>query len=224
MGNPASSLEGPIRAAIAVLLCASVTAGAHQPSAPALNTPRTAAGPVVRIERLVQGLAPAVDALVDATKPARWTKRRACLYYALAGQRLLAQQGIWAQIRAGSVVYGPFTVARHSIRPHFWLETPTHFIDFSTLPRWGKASIVPLTRVAYQPGQASPASTRILAFRAPCDAACQTFVAGHRQALESQLTSPFAQKPDPSEETSRSHSPQSSSPSQASISAARARR
>lgn len=111
----------------------------------------------------VASLAPEVERLVERTKPDDWALRRACLYYAFAGQYLLARQGIAAAVWVGAVVYDPGTAASHLIWPHAWLDTATHFIDYSALPRWGTVKVIPHHRVARRPAEVSPGGTRVLA-------------------------------------------------------------
>jgi hypothetical protein len=195
MEDSPSSQHAPALIATAALLCLSATTGECSPMWPQIADRelqvRDIHGPCTDpIEALAASLAPEIDALVETSKPVLWPKRRACLYYALAGQRLLARHGIAAAIRTGTVVYSPLTTARHSIHPHFWLETPTHFIDFSTFPRWGKASVAPLDRIARHRRELLPGIALILAAPMPCNLQCETFVGRHRLSFESNLGRP----------------------------------
>lgn len=128
---------------------------------------------------LVNSLAPAVEARVAVTRPQHWPRKRACLYYAFAGQALLAEQGIAARLRVGQVVYRPRSVAAHPITPHVWLETPAAFIDYATLPRWGSVTVIPRNRVAGAPTQVVPGVTPVLAVAAPADAALARWLGHH---------------------------------------------
>lgn len=125
-------------------------------------------------------LAGPVERLAVRTKPADWQARRSCLYYALAGQYLLARAGIDARLRVGQVVFAPGTAAAHRIRPHAWLETPTHFIDYATLPRWGMVVIIPRSRVAYSPADIQRGRTGVLVRHRPPDADLLSHLAEHR--------------------------------------------
>jgi hypothetical protein len=129
-------------------------------------------------------LAPQVEWVVARTKPLHWECRRACLYYALAGQHLLARQGIPAALRFGSVVYGPGAPAAHTIDPHAWLETPTGLVDYATLPRWGVVTVIPHELVATTPWEVQPGVTRVLTQRWPSDAALRGYLSTHRSRFE----------------------------------------
>lgn len=129
-------------------------------------------------------LAPHVEWLVARTKPPHWECRRACLYYALAGQHLLARQGIPAALRFGSVVYGPGAPAAHAIDPHAWLETPTGLVDYATLPRWGVVMVIPRGLAARAPWEVRPGVTPVLAEWWPADAALRGYLATHRSRFE----------------------------------------
>jgi hypothetical protein len=129
-------------------------------------------------------LAPEVEWAVARTKPLHWERRRACLYYALAGQGLLARLDVPATLRFGSVVYAPGTPAAYPIDPHAWLETPTGFVDYATLPRWGAVTVIPRELVATTPWEVRPGVTRVLAQRWPEDAALRGYLATHRSRFE----------------------------------------
>ncbi|MGD2084288.1 MAG: hypothetical protein PVF91_15105, partial [Chromatiales bacterium] len=96
------------------------------------------------------------------------------------GQRLLAARGITTALRLGTIVYAPGTAARHPIHPHVWLESGTHLIDFSTLPRWGKPTVVPLARVTRSPRRPMPGAAQVLTLLEPCDEPCLGWLAEHR--------------------------------------------
>jgi hypothetical protein len=132
----------------------------------------------------VTSLAPDVERLVERTKPNHWALRRACLYYAFAGQHLLAQQGIPASVWVGAVVYDPRTAASHQIWPHAWLETATHFIDYSALPRWGTVKVIPLHLAARGPSDVRPGTTRVLALRRVDDMDLVAYLAFHRERFD----------------------------------------
>jgi len=136
------------------------------------------------IDTLVTRLAPEVERLVERSKPEDWQIRRACLYYALAGQRLLAESSISADLRVGAVLYAPASPHHHSIHPHFWLETPTHLIDFSTLPRWGHVSLIPLPLVARAPWEIRPGFTSIAVAPIACETECRDFLSMHRRRFQ----------------------------------------
>lgn len=150
--------------------------GLYCTTAPAADTATGRAGP--DIARIL-ALAPEVEALVARTKPAGWASRYACLYYALAGRRLLAQHGIAAELMTGAVIYAPGTPHRHRIRPHAWLETGTHLIDFATLPRRGEVTVIPLDRVARRGRDVRPGITRGLALLRPRDPDHLHYLARH---------------------------------------------
>ena len=122
----------------------------------------------------------AVEALVGRTKPDGWENNRACLYYALAGQYLLARHGMHTVVRVGAVIYTPDLTAQHGICPHAWLEADGLFIDFSTLPRWGKTTVIPLSRVAGHPAAVQPGVTLALALRRPPDPDLIGYLTSHR--------------------------------------------
>jgi hypothetical protein len=114
----------------------------------------------------IRALSDAVAARAAATRPQHWPLRHACLYYALAGQALLARHGIPARLRVGRVVYRPGTPTAHPIDPHVWLETGNHLVDYAMLPRRGEVAIVPIGLVATHPSQAVPGVTQVLAIAA----------------------------------------------------------
>jgi len=132
----------------------------------------------------IASLAFAVERLVERSKPAEWALRRSCLYYAFAGQHLLARQGISASLWVGAVVYDPGTAASHQIWPHAWLETATHFIDFSALPRWGTVKVIPRHLVAWGPWEVRPGTTRVLALPRVEDLQVVAYLAFHRQRFD----------------------------------------
>jgi hypothetical protein len=129
-------------------------------------------------------LAPEVERLVERTKPDDWALRRACLYYAFAGQHLLAQHGIAASVWVGAVVYDPGTAASHQIWPHAWLETATDFIDYSALPRWGTVKVIPRRLVARSPAEVRPGRTRVLALRRIEDLDLVAYLRFHRERFD----------------------------------------
>ena len=130
--------------------------------------------------RAVTSLAGQVEELVAHSKPADWEMRRSCLYYALAGQYLLARNGIDAILWTGAVVYDPRTRARHPISPHAWLETASHFIDYSTLPRWGEVTVIPREQTATEKTGVHAGITRVLLFHRPGDSALIEYLDTHR--------------------------------------------
>jgi hypothetical protein len=129
-------------------------------------------------------LAPEVEWTVARTKPTHWERRRSCLYYALAGQLLLALQGVPTALWFGSVVYAPGTTAAYPIDPHAWLETPAGFVDYATLPRWGVVTVIPRELVATTPREVRPGVTRVLTQRWPSDAALRGYLSTHRSRFE----------------------------------------
>jgi hypothetical protein len=124
-------------------------------------------------------LAAEVERLVEWAKPPHWETRRSCLYHALAGQFLLAREGVPAALRFGSVVYAPGTVTAYRISPHAWLETATHLVDYSTLPRWGEVTVIPRDQAAPDVSRVSPGVTRVLALPWPADASLRGYLATH---------------------------------------------
>lgn len=129
-------------------------------------------------------LAPEVERMVARTKPIDWEMTRACLYYAFAGQRLLAHHGVAASLWVGSIVYAPETTAAYRIRPHAWLETATDLIDYSTLPRWGKVMVIPHGLVASGRSEVNPGVTRVLVLRRPEDLGLLGYLTAHRERFE----------------------------------------
>ena len=134
--------------------------------------------------RAVTSLAGQVEELVAHSKPADWEMRRSCLYYALAGQYLLARNGIDAILWTGAVVYDPRTRARHPISPHAWLETASHFIDYSTLPRWGEVTVIPREQTATETTSVHAGITRVLLFHRPGDSALIDYLDTHRARFD----------------------------------------
>lgn len=152
-----------------------------------LAIPRAAAGAIDGAGTEVGtalSLAVEVERLVEQTKPGDWALRRACLYYAFAGQYLLAQQGIAALVWVGAVVYDPGTAVSHQIWPHAWRETATHLIDYSALPRWGRVRVIPLHRVARAPAEVTPGTTGVLALRRLEDLDLVAYLAAHRERFD----------------------------------------
>jgi hypothetical protein len=132
----------------------------------------------------VTSLASEVELMVERTKPMGWEMKRACLYYAFAGQHLLARQGIAARLWVGAVVYAPGTTAAYSISPHAWLETSTDFIDFSTLPRWGEVTVIPHQLVASERSEVKPGATGVLVLRTPENLRLLGYLTAHRARFE----------------------------------------
>ena len=139
-----------------------------------------------------------VEQTAARTRPMSWPLRRACLYYALAGQYLLARQGIEARPRLGAVVYDPGTPAAHRISPHAWLETPTLFVDYATLPRRGRVTVLTLDHVAADAGDVIPGRTRVLAVAESGNPSLRAYFAVHRARflrLMMQLHGPVSARP-----------------------------
>ncbi len=157
----------------------------------ALGAPPTPTG-------MVESLGPAVEARAAQSRPQHWPMKRACLYYALAGQALLAQQGIPAQLVVGRVVYAPGTSAAYAIRPHAWLETETHFIDFATLPRWGEATVVPRALMATEAAAVRSGVTQVLVAPAPLDRPLQRYLSHHARRFWNR-SAPVAEHPLPAQ-------------------------
>ena len=132
----------------------------------------------------MEHLAPAIEALTRRTKPADWELLHACLYYALAGQYILAGRGVPTRLRGGAVLYYPDTPLHHPIKPHVWLETGTHFIDCSALPRWGYIAVIPLQEVARNPASVVPGVSRLLILEERNDPEFLGYVARHRARFE----------------------------------------
>jgi len=135
----------------------------------------------------ISALASDVERIVAHSKPTDWEFRRACLYYAFAGQYLLARQGIAATLWVGTVVYDPQTPADHLISPHAWLETATHFIDYSTLPRWGNVKVIPHNRVATDQSEVVPGATQVLALHRAEDPGLIAYLSVHRARFEKKM-------------------------------------
>lgn len=129
---------------------------------------------------LMAHLAPGIEELTERTAPPDWELLHACLYYALAGQYLLARSGISTRLEGGVVVYAPSTPLHHRIKPHVWLETAAHFIDCSALPRWGYIVVIPMQQVALNPASIAPSTTRLLILKQRDDAEFNDYVATHR--------------------------------------------
>ena len=134
-------------------------------------------------------MASEIERVVALSKPADWETAHSCLYYAFAGQHLLAQRGIAATLWVGTVVYDPGTSTRHGITPHAWLETATHFIDAATLPRWGAVTVIPLELVATNASQIIPGETQVLVRRRPGDRDLLQYLAEHRARFEDAVNS-----------------------------------
>lgn len=143
-----------------------------------------AAGQSRPLIALMERLAPAIEALTERTTPANWELLHACLYYALAGQYILAGRGIPACLKGGAVLYYPDTPLHHDIKPHVWLETDTHFIDCSALPRWGYIADIPRQQVARNPASVIPGVTRVLILEERNDPEFLDHVATHRARFE----------------------------------------
>ena len=134
--------------------------------------------------RAVTSLAGQVEELVAHSKPAAWEMRRSCLYYALAGPYRVARNGRDAILWTGAVVYDPRTRARHPISPHAWLETASHFIDYSTLPRWGEVTVIPREQTATETTSVHAGITRVLLFHRPGDSALIDYLDTHRARFD----------------------------------------
>jgi len=132
-----------------------------------------------QVSRLT-ALAPVVEQAAARTRPATWPLKRACLYYALAGQYLLARAGIDTTLHIGTVIYDPQTPAAHRISPHAWLETAHHFVDYATLPRRGQVTVIGLGQVAADEADVMPGQTRVLALGEPDNPQLHAYVAVHR--------------------------------------------
>ena len=132
------------------------------------------------LQDTVNALALDIEILAAYTRPAQWEMLRSCIYYALAGQYLLARRGVATRLEAGAIMYNPKTPQRHGIDPHIWLESPTHLIDCATLPRRGGVTVIPLSLVAQHDAGVIPGVTRALIvdrYRYP---AYLDYLAGHR--------------------------------------------
>ena len=132
------------------------------------------------LQETVNALALDIEILAAHTRPAEWELVRSCIYYALAGQYLLARHGVATRLESGAVIYDPHTPMRHGIDPHIWLESPTHLIDCATLPRWGEISVIPLSLVARHPAEVMPGVTRVLIVDRYRDPVYLAYLAGHR--------------------------------------------
>lgn len=118
---------------------------------------------------VIRALSASVEALVASSRPPHWPLRRSCFYYALAGQALLARHGISACLHVGQVSYFPGTAHAHPIAPHAWLATEIGFIDYATLPRWGRVTVIPHALVATDPSLVMPGVTQVLTLSAGPD-------------------------------------------------------
>ncbi|MCF7992317.1 MAG: lasso peptide biosynthesis protein [Thiohalocapsa sp.] len=141
----------------------------RQAGAPLQQTAATATAPEAGdacaddpVGAAARALGPAVEQLAVRTKPVHWPRKRACLYYALAGQSLLAAHGIPSALYVGDVIYAPGTRLCHPIEPHAWLRTATHFVDFATLPRWGRVTVLPADRIAGADADVVPGRSAVL--------------------------------------------------------------
>ena len=130
----------------------------------------TAPGYTRWLQDTVNALALDIEILAAHTRPAEWELQHSCIYYALAGQYLLARQGVATRLEAGAIQYDP----------HIWLESPTHLIDCATLPRRGEISVIPLSFVAQHPAEVIPGVTRALIVDRYGDPAYLAYLAGHR--------------------------------------------
>jgi hypothetical protein len=132
------------------------------------------------LQNTVNVLAPQIESLAAQTRPPDWKLLHSCLYYALAGQYLLARHGIESRLESGAIQYNPATPARHGIDPHVWLETRTHLIDCATLPRWGEVTVIPRARVATHRDEVVPGVTRALVVERYRDPEQLARISGHR--------------------------------------------
>jgi hypothetical protein len=145
--------------------------------------PAGGAAPGAASGGVIEALAPVVEATVVATRPRHWPMKRACLYYALAGQTLLARQGIATRLVVGQVVYQPGTPAAYAIAPHAWLETETRFVDYAALPRWGRVAVIPRDLVAVHPSEVVPGVTRVQVIADALDAPLQHYLNHHQRCF-----------------------------------------
>lgn len=136
---------------------------------------------------ITQRLAPEVQALTERAIPPGWQLLHGCLYYALAGQYLLARYGISTRLKGGTVVYFPTSPRHHRIKPHVWLETASHYIDFSALPRWGYVVVLPLRTVARNSASIQSGLTEVLILEECNDAEFEDYVSWHRARFERSL-------------------------------------
>jgi len=147
----------------------------------------TAERNTAELREIVESLGEAVETLAAETRPLEWPRLHSCLYYALAGQHLLAGEGIPSRLVLGTVVYGPYITGQHGINPHIWLETATHLIDYATLPRWGEVSVIPLSLVARSTREVTPGLTRIAVLPRPGSLQERRFITMHRSRFERAL-------------------------------------
>jgi len=140
---------------------------------------RVLAAPAAFPTPVAYALATAVEASAATTRPWHWPMKRACLYYAFAGQALLAQAGIPAALRVGQVEYRPGTAAAYSIAPHAWLETEAYVIDYATLPRWGQVAVIPRNLVASDRSTVIPGVTQLLALPAEPNQSLGLYLSHH---------------------------------------------
>lgn len=136
------------------------------------------------LRRLLERLAPEIDTLTERTVPVEWQLLHACLYYALAGQYLLARYGVGSRLKGGAVVYFPTSPLHHRIKPHVWLETAGHYIDCAALPRRGYIVVLPLRQVAQDAAAIVPALTEVLILEERNDPEFIDYVARHRTRFE----------------------------------------
>lgn len=148
------------------------------PAAAADGPPASRAQPLAAT---LTSLTAEIERIVAHTKPADWEDAHACLYYAFATQYLLAKRGIRSALRVGAIVYDPGTPTQYGIRPHFWLETSTHFIDPATQPRWDEITVIPLDLVVDNAAHVIPRRTLVLVQRGPLDPETVQFLADHRR-------------------------------------------
>lgn len=154
-------------------------------------TRSAAAGPDAQTRYLIavmERLAPGIEALTERALPRDWELLHGCLYYALAGQYLLARHGISTRLEGGTVVYFPTSPLHHRIKPHVWLDTTSHYIDCSALPRWGFIVVLPLRQVAPDSASILPGLTEVLILEKRDDSEFDDYVAGHRARFERILT------------------------------------
>jgi hypothetical protein len=179
----AATMQHHLRALAMVLALLAVAMPAASRAQPATST------------SIIEGLSEAVAAAAAATRPRHWPLRHACLYYALAGQALLARQGIAATLRVGRVVYRPGTPGAHPIAPHVWLDTGTHLVDYAMLPRRGEVAIVPKWRIATHPSQVVPGVTPVLVLAAHDDQALGLFLRHHHRRFHGRCSRTWAGAP-----------------------------
>jgi hypothetical protein len=139
------------------------------------------------LRETLDALTPEIETLAANSRPADWALLRSCLYYALAGQYLLAREGVATRLESGAVMYNPSSARRHGIDPHVWLESRTHFIDCATLPRWGVVTLVPRSLVAEHPGDVIPGVTRVLVVARYRDRQQRAFLDAHRARFDDAL-------------------------------------